>query len=116
MGKHTKGSGEDSQEEAGYAARFLPCFLFFTVPLGLIDARPPQWYHCTTRILILQPGIEPVPSAVEARMLHHRTTRGSPCSLLSIGIIEWLEAPGERNVSPINVCETGRGVVGVQSQ
>ena len=102
MGKHTKRSGEDNQEEAGYAA----CFLVFFFSL----------HHMAYRILVLQPGIEPVPSAVEARMLNHWTSRGSPCSLLSIRIVEWLEAPRERDVSPINVCELGRGVVGVQSQ
>ena len=78
-----KGSGEDNQEEAGYAA----CFLVFFFSL----------HHMAYRILVLQPGIEPVPSAVEARMLNHWTSRGSPCSLLLIRIVWVVGGPkGER--------------------
>ena len=47
-------------------------------------------HHLACRILILQPGIEPVPFAVEAWMLHHWTTRGSPCSLLSFNRHHWV--------------------------
>ena len=37
------------------------------------------WSHCTARgILLLWPGIEPVPLAVEVQSLNHCTTRGRP--------------------------------------
>ena len=53
-------------------------FLFFFLP------------HCTAcRILVPRPGIEPVPSAVEAWSLNHWTTREVPKGLCLNEVTFW---------------------------
>ena len=47
------------------------------------------WQHFTAcRILVPQPGIEPVPLAVEARSLNHWTTREFPGTEFQFGMMK----------------------------
>ena len=53
---------------------------------GVIDIKPITFLFClsyeASGILVPQPGIKPVPTALEARNLNHWTTRKSLNSLL----------------------------------
>ena len=69
---------------------FLLCFLFLSLLFPLFPASSLTFYfsdfflgggHISCRILVPQPGIEPVPPEVEAQSLNHWIARESPLIL-----------------------------------
>lgn len=55
--------------------------------------QPPPLYHAACRILVLRPGIEPVPPSLGVWSLNYWTTREIPKSALPSLLFSWVSGP-----------------------